>query len=76
MSEWKRKHPDAELPISSEERREFKALLKSWQRKIDDCPIPEENFDEAVSNMNKVWGPKKIRTSCTVCDSCIGEMVY
>eukprot|EP00889_Picochlorum_renovo_P005594 jgi/Picre1/32624/NNA_007970.t1 len=60
MSEWKRKHPDAELPISSEERREFKALLKSWQRKIDDCPIPEENFDEAVSNMNKVWGPKKI----------------
>jgi len=62
MIEWKSSHQNAELPMSSEERREFKALLKSWQRKIDDCPIPEENFEEAIVNMNKVWGPKKIRT--------------
>ena len=30
-------------------------MLRSWQRSIDGCPIPEENFSEAMSNAHKAW---------------------
>lgn len=58
-SEWKNHH-DGQLPKGSKECRAFKDLLRSWQRSIDGCPIPEENFAEAVNNAHLVWAPPVI----------------
>ena len=30
-------------------------MISSWQRSIDGCPIPEENFAEALNNAHKAW---------------------
>ena len=57
---WRDAHGGA-LPEKSPERAEFKDLLRSRQRSIDGCPIPEENFAEAVASAHKVWAPRKIR---------------
>ena len=53
---WKAAH-NGELPKSSADRSAFKDLIRSWQRTIDDCPIPEENFQEAIASAHKVWAP-------------------
>lgn len=50
------------LPSTSQEREEFKNIIRSWRRTIDGCPIPEENFEEALANVSKVWGPRQLRT--------------
>ena len=36
--EWRKRH-SGKLPSSSSQRSEFKDIIKSWQRKIDDIPI-------------------------------------
>jgi len=59
---WQRQH-GGKLPATGAERAAFKELLVSRQRKIDDCPIPEENFSEAVANAHKVWAAVRIRES-------------
>lgn len=58
--EWKRRHPNTALPTTYSERQEYKDIIKSWQLKVDDCPIPEENFEEALVNTTKVWAPKPL----------------
>ena len=58
--EYHRRHGSAEIPSSMPERAEYRGIIKSWQQTIDGCPLPEENFDEALSNLNKVWGPKTV----------------
>ena len=58
--EWMRRYPNKALPSTFSERQEYKDIIKSWQLKVDDCPIPEENFDEALLNVTKVWSPKPL----------------
>lgn len=58
---WKAEH-GGELPRSSTDRSAFKDLIRSWQRLFDDCPIPEENFTEAIANAHKVWAPPILST--------------
>jgi NEDD8-activating enzyme E1 regulatory subunit len=58
---WKEAH-DGQLPNSSTDRAEFKDMIRSWQRKIDDCPIPEENYGEAIASAHKVWAPPTLST--------------
>ena len=58
---WKESH-DNQLPKSTSDRTEFKDMIRSWQRKIDDCPIPEENFTEAIASAHKVWAPPILST--------------
>lgn len=53
-------HNTTEMPYTISERKQYKEIIQSWQQTIDGCPIPEENFEEALSNLNKVWGPKEI----------------
>ena len=60
-SAWRATH-QGQLPQTASERSEFKDLLRSWQRSIDGCPIPEENFTEAVANAHKVWAPATLST--------------
>ena len=55
-STWKLTH-DNYLPKTAAERAAFKDLIRSWQRSIDGCPVPEENFVEAIANAHKVWAP-------------------
>ena len=50
----------AEVQSTMPERAEYREIVKSWQQTIDGCPIPEENFDEALSNLNKVWAPAAV----------------
>lgn len=56
---WKDRH-QGNLPKGSKENSEFKDLVRSWQRSIDGCPMPEENFAEAVANAHLVWAPPRI----------------
>ncbi len=58
--EYAQRHGANEMPSSMPERNEYREVIKSWQLTIDGCPIPEENFEEALSNLNKVWGPKEV----------------
>jgi amyloid beta precursor protein binding protein 1 len=58
---WKDAH-SGQLPKSSTDRSEFKDMIRSWQRKIDDCPIPEENFTEAIASAHKVWAPPSLKS--------------
>lgn len=58
--EWNRRYPQRGLPSTFDERQEYKNIIKSWQLKVDDCPIPEENFEEALLNVTKVWAPTPV----------------
>jgi amyloid beta precursor protein binding protein 1 len=49
-----------EMPATSAERQAYKDIIRSWQLTMDGCPIPEENFSQALSNVSKVWGPKEV----------------
>ncbi len=60
-AQWKASH-DGQLPKSATDRAEFKDMIRSWQRKIDDCPVPEENLDEALASAHKVWAPPILST--------------
>jgi amyloid beta precursor protein binding protein 1 len=53
---WRAAHGGA-LPEGAEGRTAFRALLRSWQRAIDGCPVPEENFAEAAAHAHLVWAP-------------------
>lgn len=59
---WRADH-DGALPSSAADRAAFKDLIGSWQRTIDGCPIPEENFAEAVAAAHKVWAPPVLSES-------------
>jgi amyloid beta precursor protein binding protein 1 len=58
--EYFRRHGVSEMPSSVPARNEYKEIIKSWQLVVDGCPIPEENFEEALANLNKVWGPRTV----------------
>jgi amyloid beta precursor protein binding protein 1 len=65
-AEWRTRHQsDKALPCTSSDRQEFKNIIKSWQLRMDDCPIPEENFEEALANVSKVWGAVDIPKDIT-----------
>lgn len=66
--EFRKKHGGA-LPSDKQGRTELKEIIRSWIRTVDNCPIPEENFEEALANVNKIWAPPKIRT-------CSGHFVH
>ncbi len=59
-TEYFRRRGSTEVPSSMPERAEYREIVKSWQQTIDGCPIPEENFEEALSNLNKVWAPEAV----------------
>jgi len=63
---FKQRHGGS-LPSTPQMREEFKNIIRSWMRSVDGCPIPEENFEEALSNVSKVWGPRKLRTYPIIC---------
>lgn len=63
--EWRRRYSNAGLPMTSTDREEYKNIIKSWQLMVEGCPIPEENFEEALSNVSKVWAPKPIPSDIT-----------
>lgn len=60
---WKESHC-GKLPSTRQERSEFKQLLVGWQRTIDDVPIPEENFAEALAQAHTIWAPPMICMYC------------
>lgn len=60
-SEWKEQN-GGKLPSTRTEREDFKAKLHSLNRKLDGCPIPELNIEEAIANANKAWCLSNIRT--------------
>lgn len=60
LQEWRAKH-DGEMPRSYQQKKAFKELLKAGVRKNEEgVPLDEENFDEAVQNVNSLLVPTRI----------------
>ncbi|KAK9798117.1 hypothetical protein WJX73_000766 [Symbiochloris irregularis] len=57
--QWHATH-GPELPQNAREKQAYRDILQSWQRRIDDVPIEEENFTEAIENSRKVFAPPGI----------------
>ena len=57
---WRASH-DGSIPKNYREKKEFKELVKSGIRCNEDgVPLDEENFDEAIANVNSLLVPTKI----------------
>ncbi|KAH3677269.1 hypothetical protein WICPIJ_008984 [Wickerhamomyces pijperi] len=54
MEEYKRQH-GGELPKAYSDRKVYKAIIQGWKKSYD-----ELNFDEALTNSNKIFNPQKV----------------
>ena len=60
LQQWKQTH-NGKIPQNYCEKKEFKELIRSGIRHNDDgFPLDEENFDEAIQNVNSAIIPYKI----------------
>ncbi|KAK9831545.1 hypothetical protein WJX81_007869 [Elliptochloris bilobata] len=59
LSAWHDAHM-GRLPATAEEKTQFRTLLQSWQRSAAGVPMQEENFDEALAHVRKVFAPPTI----------------
>lgn len=63
LQEWRAAH-DGEMPRSYQQKKAFKELLKAGVRKNEEgVPLDEENFDEAIQNVNSLLVPTQIPTT-------------
>jgi len=60
LEEWRESH-GGEIPKNYREKKEFKELIRSGIRKNEDgVPLDEDNFDEAIQNVNSTIIPTQI----------------
>ena len=60
LQKWKDSH-DGDIPKNYREKKEFKEMIKTAIRKNEDgVPLDEENFDEAIQNVNSIIIPTQI----------------
>lgn len=60
LQKWKSSH-DAAIPKNYREKSDFKEMIRiSIRRNEDGVPLDEENFDEAIQNVNSVIIPTRI----------------
>lgn len=60
LEEWRGSH-GGEIPKNYREKKEFKELIRSGIRKNEDgVPLDEDNFDEAIQNVNSTIIPTQI----------------
>ena len=57
---WRESH-GGEIPQNYREKKEFKELIRSGIRKNEDgVPLDEDNFDEAIRNVNSMINPTQV----------------
>ena len=63
LLEWKKSHK-GDLPKTFHEKTEFKKMIQSGRRRNKEgVPLDEENFDEAIQNVNRLVIPYRLPSS-------------